>query len=70
MGIFNWFKSKSKEEQEQIEDVVEEISKVVVSEKKNKEKMKGRHVTAMQLDDIAVAGSLVQAVYVLRYDAL
>jgi len=48
MGIFDWFKSKSKEEQEQIEDMVEEISKVVVKEKKNKEKMKGRHVTAMQ----------------------
>ena len=48
MGIFSWFKSKSKEEQEQIEDMVEEISKVVVKEKKNKAKMKGKNVTAKQ----------------------
>jgi len=48
MGIFSWFKSKSKEEQEQIEEIVNEVSKVVVKEKKNKEKMKGKNVTAHQ----------------------
>ena len=48
MGIFSWFKSKSKEEQEQIEEIVNEVSKVVINEKKNKSKIKGKNVTAHQ----------------------